>query len=239
MNLTGSSSARGKPRGVSKEVNGRPSTTRPTESEPEHLGFVWIICRHPMTGAGLKRILKNEVRVHYQQEPPKEGVPSSVVLCVKDAEALPESIKQVRKLYTDAPVLVFDPHADLPLAWAALKAGARGYVHARMEPDQLVRALRVVSKGELVAPRKLLEYLVTETSNEETADLDVLSPRRREILGLAADGLSNAQIAGHLYLSESTIKQHLRATYKLLGVRNRTQAAQLFRRSTHADRSGP
>ncbi|HZC18535.1 MAG TPA: LuxR C-terminal-related transcriptional regulator [Rubrobacteraceae bacterium] len=53
-----------------------------------------------------------------------------------------------------------------------------------------------------------------------------------------ADGLSNAQIAGHLYLSDSTIKQHLRATYKLLGVHNRVQAAKLFRRA-RADRSAP
>lgn len=45
-----------------------------------------------------------------------------------------------------------------------------------MKPDQLVRVLRVVSKGELVATRKLLEYLVTETANGGTADLDALSP---------------------------------------------------------------
>lgn len=161
-----------------------------------------------------------------------------MVLCVKGTEGLPESVKQVRQLYPDTPVLVFGPHADLPLARAVLKAGARGYVHAGMEPDQLVRAFRVVPKGELVAPRKLLEYLVTEATDGETADLEVLSQRQREILSLVADGLSNAQIAGHLYLSESTIKQHLRAAYKLLGVRNRVQVAKLFRRAC-ASRFGP
>ncbi|HZC18534.1 MAG TPA: hypothetical protein VE225_02395 [Rubrobacteraceae bacterium] len=153
--------------------------TQPTQYEPGYSGFVWIICRHPMSGAGLKRVLENVVRVHHEQEPPKEGVPSSVILCVKGTEGLPQSVERVRKLYPDAPVLVFGPHADLPLARAALKAGARGYVHAGMEPDQLVRAFRVVSKGELVAPRTLLEYLVTEATNEETADLEVLSPRQR------------------------------------------------------------
>jgi len=75
---------------------------------------------------------------------------------------------------------------------------------------------------------------VTETANGETADLDALSPRQRKILRLMAGGLSNAQIARHLYLPESTVKHHLRATYKLLGVRNRIQAARLFRHSARA-----
>jgi DNA-binding NarL/FixJ family response regulator len=53
----------------------------------------------------------------------------------------------------------------------------------------------------------------------------------REILSYVVEGLSNAEIGRRLYLSESTIKQHLRAAYKLLGVNNRTEAANLFRRS--------
>jgi hypothetical protein len=56
----------------------------------------------------------------------------------------------------------------------------------------------------------------------------------REILGFVVEGLSNAEIGRRLYLSESTIKQHLRAAYKLLGVSNRTEAANLFRRGNWA-----
>ncbi len=239
MTFADASSAYGAPRGVSEEENGRQPAARPTESKPEHLGFVWISCQ-PTIALALKRALEKEARVHHGQEPPEEGAPSSVVLCADSTEGLPESVEQIRKLYPDASILIFGPHTDLPLARAALRAGARGYVHAGMKPDQLVRALRVVSKGELVAPRKLLEYLVTETANGETADLDALSPRQREILRLVAGGLSNAQIAKRLYLSEFTVKQHLRATYKLLGVRNRIQAAKLFRhRARAAERPEP
>jgi DNA-binding NarL/FixJ family response regulator len=65
---------------------------------------------------------------------------------------------------------------------------------------------------------------------DQSGDLTALSVRQREILGYVAEGLSNAEIGRRLFLSESTIKQHLRAAYKLLGVSNRTEAANLFRR---------
>jgi DNA-binding NarL/FixJ family response regulator len=123
--------------------------------------------------------------------------------------------------------VVFSPQLHLPLARNALQAGASGFVHAEMMPDQLVRALAVAARGELVAPRELLRYVLSE---DMPSNLGALSARQREILGYVVEGLSNAEIGRRLYLSESTIKQHLRAAYKLLGVSNRTEAANLFRR---------
>ena len=86
--------------------------------------------------------------------------------------------------------------------------------------------MEVVQKGELAAPRQLLRYLLSENENPKIGGL---SARQREILELVVEGLSNAQIAGCLYLSESTIKQHLRAAYRVLGVSNRTEAAKTMR----------
>jgi DNA-binding NarL/FixJ family response regulator len=117
----------------------------------------------------------------------------------------------------------------MPLARDALQAGASGFVHAQMTPAQLVRALAAAIRGELVAPRGLLRYVL---GKERHSNLDVLSARQREILGLVVEGFSNAEIGRRLYLSESTIKQHLRAAYKLLGVSNRTEAANIFRRGS-------
>jgi DNA-binding NarL/FixJ family response regulator len=125
------------------------------------------------------------------------------------------------------PILVFGTHLNLPFARDALRAGASGFVHAGMTPDQLLRAVAVATKGELVAPRELLGYMLDQ---DEPANLSALSARQREILGYVVEGLSNAEIARHLFLSESTIKQHLRAAYKLIGASNRTEAAKLFRR---------
>jgi DNA-binding NarL/FixJ family response regulator len=124
------------------------------------------------------------------------------------------------------PVMVFGSQLDLPLARDALQAGASGFVHAEMTADQLVRAVAVAARGELVAPRELLRYVLTK---DYSGDLAALSVRQREILGYVVEGLSNAEIGRRLYLSESTIKQHLRAIYRVLGVRNRTEAAKMMR----------
>jgi DNA-binding NarL/FixJ family response regulator len=127
-----------------------------------------------------------------------------------------------------AAVVVMGLGADLALARAALRAGAQGYVHAGMQPRQIARALSVAASGEVAVPRELLKGLVAE---EAPADLGALSARQREVLSLVAEGMTNAQIAGRLYLSESTVKQHLRGAYKVLGVKNRTGAARLLRDS--------
>jgi len=95
-----------------------------------------------------------------------------------------------------------------------------------MDHAQVLRAVEVVQKGELAAPRQLLRYLLSQNENPKIGEL---SARKREILEMVVEGLSNAEIAGRLYLSESTIKQHLRAVYKVLGVHNRTEAAKTMR----------
>ena len=128
------------------------------------------------------------------------------------------------------PILIFAPQNDLKLAEASLRGGARGFVHAGMTPEQILRALSVASKGELVAPRELLESLIASDEGA-LARLDALPARKREILELVEEGLTNAQIGKRLFLTESTIKQHLRVAYKILGVENRAQAAKVMRRA--------
>ncbi len=66
----------------------------------------------------------------------------------------------------------------------------------------------------------------------------MLSSRQQQILGMVVEGMSNAEIGERLYLSESTIKQHLRAAYKVLGVSNRTQASKLLGSTTGRQEGG-
>jgi len=192
------------------------------------VGGVWIYCGYPVISLGLREVLKGEAETHSGYEPPRGREPHSIVYYCHDGEEPADGIRRLRSSYPEACVLAFGVQASLPLARAALAAGARGFIHAGMQPEEIVRALSVARKGEVVVPRELLKGLVEEKA---PVDLAILTPRQLEILRLVADGMTNSQIARQLYLSEFTIKQHLRSAFKTLGVRNRTEAAILFRRN--------
>jgi DNA-binding NarL/FixJ family response regulator len=191
------------------------------------LGLVWVLTpSYSITTEGLKQVLKGKADVCIGGES-CAGSPTCVVLYAGGMqEGCLNSIRRIRELYPGVPVLVLGSQLDLGLAWATLKNGADGFVHAQMDPAQVLRAVEVVQKGELAAPRQLLRYLLHQN---EKPDIGDLTARGREILEMVVEGLSNAQIAGRLYLSESTIKQHLGAVYRKLGVRNRTEAAKTMR----------
>lgn len=199
-------------------------TAQSIEGMCERQGLIWIDCPYPVASVGLARILEEEARVHLGREP--EEAPTVVIFGVGGIEGLLEGVKRVRAQSPNALILIFGLYLDLSVARAALRAGARGFIHAGMPPEQIIRAVKVVTEGEIVAPRQLLEYLII---NEDVVDLNLLSERQREILELVDDGLKNAQIAKKLFLTESTVKQHLRSAYKALGVSNRTEAAKLIR----------
>lgn len=187
---------------------------------------IWINSWYPVIGLGLRKALEDEGEVHAGYEPPEDWEPHSVVHCCEEAEDTAEGIRRLRFGYPEACVLAFGVQASLPLARSALQAGAHGFIHAGMQPTEIVRALNVARGGEIVVPRELLKDLV---GDRVPVDLAVLTPRQLEILRLVSDGMTNSQIAQSLYLSEFTIKQHLRSAFKNLGVSNRTEAAMLFR----------
>ena len=197
-------------------------------SAAKPLGLVWVATpSHSLVVAGLEKALegKADVRIGANSF---VGSPSCVVLCADGTkEGLADGMGRIRELYPGVPLLVLGSQLDLALALAALRNGANGFVHAAMGGEQVLRAVEVVQKGELAAPRQLIPYLLSQDTT--TPQVGNLSVRKREVLDLVAKGSSNAEIAGHLYLSESTIKQHLRTAYKLLGVRNRTEAAKAIK----------
>jgi DNA-binding NarL/FixJ family response regulator len=197
-----------------------------TESVPKPLGAVRIECHYPVVTLALREILKEEANIYEGRKPPGAEDPSSIILCPNGKDIAPE-VRRLRGQSPDAAVLVFDMRVNPQLALKALRAGASGFLHASMRPEQIVGAVRRASEGKALVAEGLLEKLMAE--EPAVADLTVLTPRQREIVELACEGLSNAQIAQRLFLTESTIKQHLRAAYRLLKVRNRIQAAKLLR----------
>ena len=115
---------------------------------------------------------------------------------------------------------------------SALKSGARGYTSLDMEPMLLRKAVSVVLKGEIWVARNvyapLLEELtsLTERRHKEfppnlDTRLDRLTPREREIAQLIGGGASNKEIAGRLNITEATVKAHLTAIFRKLGLSDR------------------
>ena len=110
----------------------------------------------------------------------------------------------------------------------ALRAGASGFLLKDVRPTQLVDAIRVVAAGDaLLAPtvtRRLLDRFAQSFDSSPPPVLEHLTDREREILKLVAEGLSNAEIADRLVLGESTVKTHVSAVLRKLGLRDRVQA---------------
>jgi DNA-binding NarL/FixJ family response regulator len=195
----------------------------------KNLGFIWLDCEpDSVVIAGLRQTLEERARVHFGQTGPPDP-PTAIILCSASAEGVSEHVKRAKEAHPDTPILVFGLGVDMSLARVALQAGARGFIHGVMSPEQIIRAVALAEEGEMVAPRQLLEHVIEHiTSSEEEVNLAELSSRQREILALVVEGMSNAEIGKRLFLSESTIKQHLRAAYKVLGVSNRTQASKML-----------
>ncbi len=114
----------------------------------------------------------------------------------------------------------------------ALQAGASGFLLKDASPEQLTAAVRMVSQGDaLLAPtitRRLIEeFTVARTATPPPASLEQLSSRELEVFTLVARGLSNREIADHLFVGETTVKTHVTRILTKLGLRGRVQAVVL------------
>jgi DNA-binding NarL/FixJ family response regulator len=208
------------------------SKTMPSET-------ILLECPYPLITLGLKQVLRAagyEVRSG-KKGPAMEGKAPSLAIYVANDEDVGEDVSRrvtgLKGLVPDVSIVVLGfGSSALPLAHTALKAGARGFLHLGMQPSQLAQAIRLACQGEVVFPRELVPNLIQE---EETpsAELLALTGRQREVLELLGEGLTNAGIARRLFVAEGTVKQHLRATYRLLNVRSRVQAVELKRWSSY------
>ncbi|MEV6335774.1 response regulator transcription factor [Nocardia vinacea] len=130
-------------------------------------------------------------------------------------------------------VIILTTFDEDELLYAALRAGAGGFLLKDTRPAELVEAIRVVAGGEaLLAPRvtrRLLDRFVADLRPETAAmsDLADLTNREVEVLALIAQAASNAEIAAKLVVTEGTVKSHVSAILRKLGLRDRVQAVVL------------
>ena len=130
---------------------------------------------------------------------------------------------------TDARILILTTFDLDEYVYAAVRAGASGFLLKDTPPDELVHAVQVVADGEaLLAPsvtRRLIEEFVAGSSSlTPTPGMDELTEREQQVLTLMARGWSNAEIASELILGETTVKTHVSRVLLKLDVRDRVQA---------------
>jgi NarL family two-component system response regulator LiaR len=135
------------------------------------------------------------------------------------------TIARLRETTKKPAVLVLTSFLDDVHVFAALQAGATGYLLKDVQPDELVRAIRQVHQGESALHPKVAARLVQHTA--QPSGFADLTPREREVLRLLAEGFANKEIARRLSLSEKTVKTHVSNILQKLGVADRTQAALL------------
>ncbi len=149
-----------------------------------------------------------------------------------------EATRAIAASGSEAKIIILTTFDLDEYAFAGLRAGASAFLLKDVAPADLISAVRVVASGDaVVAPRvtqRLLETYVRGTGAGQPADsparpardplLEDLTPRENEMLGAMAEGLSNAEIAHRYFLSEATVKTHVRRILTKLHLRDRVQA---------------
>jgi DNA-binding NarL/FixJ family response regulator len=145
-----------------------------------------------------------------------------------------EATRRLVKAGSRARILILTTFDLDEYVYDALRAGASGFLLKDVQPAQLVDAIRVVAAGDaLLAPsvtRRLLDRFAGALPGDEAkppAALEALTERELEVLKLLAGGLSNAELAEQLFLSETTVKSHISSVLRKLDLRDRVQAVVL------------
>jgi DNA-binding NarL/FixJ family response regulator len=128
------------------------------------------------------------------------------------------AIAEIHKEDASARVIVLTTYDTDNEIYRAIKAGAKGYVLKDARREELLECIRRVSRGETCIPQSLVEKLAAGMSSE------TLTGRELDVLTLLARGKSNKEIGANLYISETTVKSHLRSIFAKLNVLSRTEA---------------
>lgn len=140
-----------------------------------------------------------------------------------------EIVKKIKVDYPKFPILVISPHVENARVQMALAAGATGYLPLGVDMDELVRVLYTVSRGELTLHPSLLPAILQQVEAEPGKPVattpDDLTQRELDILSALSRGLTDREIAQHLFISVRTVQSHLAHIYEKLHVHSRTEAA--------------
>ncbi len=205
---------------------------------PDATTRVLVADDHAAFRAGLRTLLETDERllVVAEAETGDAAVAATgelhpdVVLMDVNMPGL-DGVEATRRIVDMAPhvaVLVLTMHDDDETVFEAVRAGARGYLLKGARRADLLRAVHAVAAGEAifgpVVARRLMAYFTRPAARPDPAAFPELTEREREILGMVAEGRSNAEITAELVLSPKTVRNHVSSIFSKLQVRDRSEA---------------
>lgn len=157
------------------------------------------------------------------------------VISPKD-EAL-EAIRSIRRHNPDTKIVILANHRSDELLFAALRAGATGYLLKHSSFDNVIASIRALERGEAAISRSMTRRVVDEfaklsedASSHEQVELEKLTVREVDVLKLLTTDATNREIADNLFITENTVKIHVSNILEKLNLRNRREAANYARR---------
>jgi DNA-binding NarL/FixJ family response regulator len=141
-----------------------------------------------------------------------------------------DATKELMQKETNVAVLIFTAYSERSLLARGLESGAKGYILKEAPHETLVRAIEKVANGDSFIDPALMPAFLSGKDRE-----DMLTAREREILQLLADGMSNADVAQRLFISQETVKSHVRHILAKLEADTRTHAVAIALRDAIID----
>lgn len=139
-----------------------------------------------------------------------------------------QATRQIVNMHPEIGVIVVTMYKDDDSVFAAMRAGARGYILKGADQDEMLRAIRAVAQGEaLFGPEiatRLVSFFSAPKPHQQTQAFPELTQREHQVLDLIAQGLNNQQIASRLSISEKTVRNHISNIFSKLQVVDRAQA---------------
>lgn len=133
-----------------------------------------------------------------------------------------DTTRRLKRALPDAQIIVLSGYSDDARIIGALRAGAITYIEKDSDPERLLEAVRGAAEGRAVFEPSLMQRVMQAQAMRHS---DVLTGREGDVLKLLAEGLTNAEIAARLFISEETVKTHVANILRKLGLTHRTQAA--------------
>lgn len=211
---------------------------------------VFIADDHPIVRRGIKNLLETEANIEVVGEATNgrdavaavEALKPDIVLMDLVMPVIDgiEAIRQLRESQPEARILVLTSFGTDDKVFPAIKAGALGYLIKDTAPEDLVRAIRQVYKGEATLHPAIAQKLLQEISGPSTQppSADPLTEREVDVLKLLARGLNNQEIADQLVISVATVYTHVSNILAKLHLASRTQAALYALREGYASLYG-